>query len=316
MLRHYLNLTGSNPDALMWMLHDFGFRGVSSPESAAWGSFAHLTTGFRGTDTMFALIMGKEFYDEPCAGYSIPAYEHSTVTSWGRNREIECYRHALQVHPKGPLSVVSDSYNFFNAVENIWGGLLRDEVLSRDGRLVIRPDSFEDIPAGVRRTLDILGQKFPTTVNEKGYRVLHPKIRIIQGDGVDQETAKAVLKAIIVDDPIHGKWAAENVCFGMGGALLQKVNRDTLKFAFKCWMALVNGERVAVYKQPEGMEFKKSKAGEHKLVLNNGKFQTVPLDADGDNILRTVFYNGDLPCCWSLEQIRERADLPMGIIGY
>jgi nicotinamide phosphoribosyltransferase len=121
MLRDYLEETGSSLDALMWMLHDFGCRGVSSLESAAWGGLAHLSTGFGGTDTMPSLIMGREFYDAPCAGYSIPAYEHSTVTSWGREHEVDCYRHALRAYPKGPLSVVSDSYDFFNAIENIWG---------------------------------------------------------------------------------------------------------------------------------------------------------------------------------------------------
>jgi nicotinamide phosphoribosyltransferase len=188
-------------------------------------------------------------------------------------------------------------------------------VLARDGRLIIRPDSFEDIPAGVRRTLDILGTKFPTTVNEKGYRVLTSKIRVIQGDGVGHDEAKKVLEEMVRDDPVSGKWAAENIVFGMGGGLLQKVNRDTLKFAFKCWLAIINGKAVPVYKQPKGMAAKNSKRGEHKLVLEGGEFHTVPKESAGTDILRTVLLNGDMPTSWNLKQIRERADLPMGVLG-
>lgn len=312
MFRFHLEATGSSMDALPWMLHNFGDRGSTSVESSAWGDVAHLSTGFRGSDTLSGLTMAAEYYDDPNASNSIPAYEHSTVTSWGREREVDCYRHALAIHPKGPVSVVSDSYDFFNAVENIWGGVLRDEVLAREGRLVIRPDSFEDIPEGVRRSLDILGRKFPSTVNARGFRVLHEKVRIIQGDGIDDfDTVEKVLRRMERDDPVNGKWAAENCFYGSGGGIIQKVNRDTQKFAFKCWEADVDGATIPVYKQPLGMGMKDSKPGKHKLVLTNGEYKTVPWSEPGTDILRRVFSNGKFRHSQTLAEVRARADDPL-----
>merc|ERR1712048_1385586 len=100
----YLKDTGSQ-DVIdkglhMFKLHDFGFRGVSSVESAAIGGCGHLVN-FMGTDTMAALVMARECYNSDAAGFSIPASEHSTMTSWGREKELDAIRNMLEKYPKG-----------------------------------------------------------------------------------------------------------------------------------------------------------------------------------------------------------------------
>ena len=169
---NYLTQTG-DPGLIDFKLHDFGFRGVSCPEQAAIGAAAHLVN-FKGTDTVAGLVLLRKFYNEPMGGFSIPAAEHSTITAWGRDHEVEACRNMLVQYPSGLMATVSDSYDIYNCCENIWGGALRDQVLARDGVLIVRPDSG-DPPTVVVKVLEILGGKLGCTVNGKGFKVLHPK---------------------------------------------------------------------------------------------------------------------------------------------
>ena len=287
LITKYLNETG-DPSTIDFKLHDFGFRGVSSVQSAGIGGAAHLIN-FMGTDTVAALTFIQEYYTpDGMFGFSIPAAEHSTITSWGRDNETDAYRNMLQQYPEGLVAVVSDSYDIYNACEKIWGEVLKDEILQRNGTLVVRPDSGEPKDVVLKCT-QILGEKIGFTVNEKGYKVLNPKIRIIQGDGVNYESIGEILEHL----KNHG-WSADNVAFGMGGALLQKVHRDTQKFAFKCSCATVNGEDRDVYKDPATDHGKKSKRGRLKLVKENETYITKALNEDGEDILQTVFENGKI----------------------
>ena len=174
----YLEQTG-DPSLVDYKVHDFGFRGVSSMETAGIGGMAHLLS-FKGTDTFEALEYATEYYGEEMAGVSIPAAEHSTITSWGKDGETDAYRNMLQAYPDGLVAVVSDSYDLYAACRDIWGTTLRTQVLSRDGVLIIRPDSGYP-PEVVIHVLEILGQAFGYTMNSKGYKVLNPHVRIIQG---------------------------------------------------------------------------------------------------------------------------------------
>ena len=281
----YLEETGT-PETIDFKLHDFGFRGVSSVESAGIGGAAHLVN-FTGTDTVAALTFIQEYYNtDEMFGFSIPAAEHSTITSWGKENEVDAYRNMLTQYPEGLVAVVSDSYDIYNACEHLWGEVLKAEILGRNGTLVVRPDSGEPKDVVLKCT-EILGEKLGYTVNEKGYKILNPKIRIIQGDGVNYESIGEILEHL----KKHG-WSADNVGFGMGGALLQKVHRDTQKFAFKCSCATVNDEDRDVYKDPITDHDKKSKRGRLKLVKENGKYMTKAPHEDGDDVLRTVFENG------------------------
>lgn len=269
-IQEFLASTG-DLSGLNFKLHDFGARGVSSIESAGLGGLAHLAVGFQGTDTVTALLAANAYYDEPMAGFSIPAMEHSTVTSWGRDNEVEAYRNMLkQYGSKGAIfAAVSDSYNIYDACEHLWGEELKDEVIASGATVVIRPDSGDPKEVNLK-VISILGNKFGYTRNEKGYKVLN-NVRLIQGDGITTETIRAILTAFEQDG-----WSADNIAFGQGGALLQQVNRDTCKFAMKCSAIYVDGEWRDVYKEPVDDTTKHSKRGiqttsDMKIRFYNGE---------------------------------------------
>ncbi len=296
----YLEATG-DPALIDFKLHDFGFRGVSSVESASMGGAAHLVN-FSGSDTIAALTFIQDHYNtKGVYGFSIPAAEHSTITSWGRENETAAYRNMLRQYADGPVAVVSDSYDVYNACENLWGGELKQEVLDRKGTLVVRPDS--GVPKDVvLKVTEILGERFGYTVNAKGYKVLHPNVRVIQGDGVEYDSIGDILENL----KQHG-WSADNIAFGMGGGLLQKLNRDTQKFAFKCSSAVVNGEARDVFKDPVTDKGKRSKRGRLKLVQENGSYVTRSLNDAGEDILQTVFENGSIKKQYSFDEVKENA---------
>ena len=304
-----LKRTADDPMAeLPFKLHDFGARGVSSEQSAALGGMAHLVS-FQGTDTLSAILAARRFYSEPMAGFSIPAAEHSTITSWGREHEADAYANMVAQfgRPGGIFAVVSDSYDLFAAVEHLWGERLRQQVIDSGATLVVRPDSGDPVMV-VARTLKLLADKFGTTTNSKGYRVLNT-VRVIQGDGVNPTSIKAILDRIISDG-----FSASNLAFGMGGALLQRLDRDTQKFAYKASAARVNGQWRNVWKDPVTDTAKRSKKGLLGLVRHGAGFRTVPLDpqslkpADGaENLLRPVYRDGELLVDQTLAEVRATA---------
>lgn len=302
----YLTETADDADAeISFKVHDFGARGVSSQETAAIGGAAHLVN-FLGTDTMAALLIHRNFYNAPMAGFSIPAAEHSTITSWGRENEAEAYRNMLRnfAKPGALVAVVSDSWNIFEAVEKIWGEQLRQEVVDSGATVVIRPDSGEPVEV-VSKVAALLGEKFGTDINSKGYKVLR-NVRIIQGDGVNEQSIRAILERLKSEG-----FSASNIAFGIGGALLQKIDRDTLRFAYKCSAIRADGKLIEVYKQPITDSGKNSKRGRLDLVRNaDGEFETVKLGADErkatNSQLRAVFENGELLIDDNLDAIRAR----------
>lgn len=295
----YLQHTG-DPALIDYKLHDFGFRGVTCPEQAALGCAAHLVN-FLGTDTIPGLLLARQFYGADMAGVSIPAAEHSTITSWGEAHEIDALRNMLVQYPTGLVACVSDSFDIYRACRDYWGGVLKNEVLARDGTLVIRPDSG-DPPTVVTEVLEILWSRFGGSMNVQGYRVLHPKVRVIQGDGVDFAMLDRILSSIT-----SAGFSADNVAFGSGGGLLQKLNRDTQKFAFKCSSVVVDGNERDVFKRPITDPGKDSKRGRLKLVQTANRFATVPESAPHENVLVKVFENGDVVQRWQWAEIRERA---------
>jgi len=295
-----------------FVLNDFGFRGVSSVESAKLGGAAHLIN-FSGSDNLAGSSMAISYYDaQKVYGLSIPATEHSICTLLGKEGELEVFRHVLKSFPTGTIACVSDSYNIFRACEEYWGTELRDEILNREGTLVIRPDSGDPIRT-LQEIFEILFRKFGYTVNAKGYKVLPPQLRVIQGDGVNYAEIKNIYKTLK-----ENGISAENLVLGMGGALLQKVDRDTQKFALKCSSAVINGKEVAVEKSPTEMDaqgnitesYKKSKGGRLKLVKINGTFKTVKEQehTDLNDHLQTIFENGKLINTITFEQVRANAN--------
>ncbi|HWQ59547.1 MAG TPA: nicotinate phosphoribosyltransferase [Candidatus Fimivivens sp.] len=297
----YLEETG-DPALIDFKLHDFGFRGSTSPESAAIGGAAHLVN-FKGSDNLPAILMLRRLYAEPMAGFSIPAAEHSTITAWGRHHEVDAFRNMLEEFPEGLVAVVSDSYDIFKACRELWGGELREKVLQRNGTLVVRPDSGDPATVVVK-VLDILGKAFGTETNDKGYKVLDPHVRVIQGDGIDRHSLPVILSHMKSNG-----WSADNVAFGSGGGLLQKVNRDTNRFAFKCSAAKIDGAwKDDIMKDPITDPGKKSKSGRMKLIRENGIFRTVSDTAPGEDQLVTVFEDGRILKEWSLAEIRKKTN--------
>lgn len=303
-IARYLDETADNLNGLPFKLHDFGARGASSEETVAIGGLAHLVN-FMGTDSFSALIAARRFYGADMAGFSIPAAEHSTITSWGSEGETAAYANMLkQFGGKDKLvAVVSDSYDIWNAIDNLWGGELKVQVETMGGTLVVRPDSGEPVEV-VPEALERLMAKFGYTTNAKGYKVLPACVRLIQGDGV----CAASIEAILAEMKKRGL-SADNVAFGMGGELLQKVNRDTQKFAMKASAICINGEWRDVYKDPITDQGKRSKKGRLALTKINGQFQTVARNSINPvaNELVTVFKNGKLITEYTFDQVRNQA---------
>ncbi|WP_445359068.1 nicotinate phosphoribosyltransferase [Microbulbifer sp. ANSA005] len=309
-IQRYLLETAEGLDSLPFKLHDFGARGASSEETAAIGGLAHLVN-FQGTDTIAAVLAGRRYYAAPMAGFSIPAAEHSTMTSWGREQEAKAYENMLtQFSGDNRLvAVVSDSYDLWSAIENIWGGELKERVENNGGTLVIRPDSGDPVDI-VTQTIERLMRIFGATINSKGFRVLPDFIRVIQGDGISLHTIEGILSAMKAR-----KQSAENISFGMGGELLQKVNRDTIRFAMKASAVRVDGLWRDVYKDPATDSGKRSKRGRLALInRTDGTPYTIrEQDIGGrNNLLKTVYRNGKLLIEQDLETIRERAVIVEG----
>lgn len=316
-LREFLELTADDPDAeIGFKLHDFGARGVSCLEQSRLGGAAHLLSFF-GSDTIEGIRLANHYYDASMAGFSIPATEHSTMTMWGENGEHDAFeayvrRYLLerQTPPGVPklAACVSDSYDIFRAVEQHWcGERILPLLKASGGTLVIRPDSGDPLEV-LPRIFEILEAKVGMWVNSKGFKVLPPYFRLIQGDGIDRESMRAILQRLA-----DRKISASNIAFGSGGGLLQKVNRDTQKWAFKCCHALVNGGSVDVRKSPVTDSGKRSKSGRLDLIRTARGFETVALqdgqDAHPESAMVTVFDMGEIAYDTSFDECRARMAL-------
>jgi nicotinamide phosphoribosyltransferase len=312
-----LNKSSDNPEVeVNFKLHDFGARGVSSLESAAIGGAAHLIN-FMGTDTISGILHAMTYYDADykTTGFSIPAAEHSTITSWGRENEFAAYDNMVEQYakPGAMFAVVSDSYDIFKAVEDHWidGGLIA-KTKERGATVVIRPDSGDPTRVPVQ-IIELLCNKYGFTMNSKGYKVLPPEVRVIQGDGITPRTLETILENLLMNG-----YSASNLAFGMGGGLLQMVNRDTYKFAMKCSAAKVEGKWIDVYKDPAGGN-KLSKKGRLTLVQNTktGEFRTERNDGEGFvsigpdwvDVMQTVYDNRPIESAYmTFDEVRAEAN--------
>lgn len=297
----------SRQNNVRFMVHDFGLRGDTSESSAAISGAAHLLN-FVGSDTIPAFKFAMDVYGANPVGLmsSVPASEHATMTSFGRDNEIDAFRHMLNTYKTGPVSIVSDTYNIWNVVTNIAGNL-KEEILNRDGVTVFRPDSgnpekilmgnedaepWEPDGKGVFRLLE---EQFGSYVNEKGYRVLNDKVRVIYGDGMYYERYYNILKHME-----RKKLSAENLVIGIGG-ILRSGNRDTHGIATKATLVVVNGKEVPIMKDPITDPGKRSHTGHIRLnktpsdlVKFIGSHYTTDREPEerAGGELQTVFKNG------------------------
>lgn len=308
-ISRYLDLTAETQDGLPFMLHDFGYRGAATHEAAALGGFGHLVN-FLGTDTVPAMVLAMESYGAKLDGlaYSVRATEHSVMTAMGPNGEEGVVQQLLNDTPTGILSVVADSYDYYNFVENFVGDRFKEQIMARDGVFVVRPDSVtkqHDTPENlVAWTLESLWKNIGGTTNSKGFKVLDNHVRILWGDGIGPDGIE-----LILDVARSYGFSAENLVFGMGGGLLQKVNRDTQRFAFKSSAQRRDGMWHDVFKRPLDIS-KTSKAGRLSLIPYDHTMVTVAQPNHKEDLLVTVFENGEILTHSTLEEVRERAALP------
>ncbi len=306
-IESYMQETCDTMDKLPFMLHDFGYRGASSEETAAIGGSAHLVN-FMGTDTITALSFLRRYYHAQMPGFSIPASEHSSMTAWGKQNEVKAYQNMInQFKDTDLFACVSDSWDFKNAVANIWSKELKTQVEQMNANLVIRPDSG-DAKTNILFALTTLSDAFGYKVNEKGYKVLN-NVALIQGDGVCINAIKDILKMMK-----ENGYAAENIAFGMGGALLQgnddsSLNRDTHKFAIKCSAIKIDDELIDVYKSPKESTFKQSKKVRLDLIKEGNKYKTVNINSydgyHGKSELMEVYNNGQVLIEYTIDEVKN-----------
>lgn len=283
----------------------FGFK---FEESSGLGGMSHLVN-FRGTDNVSGVLYARRYYGEPMAGFSIPASEHSTITSWGRGRELDAYRNMLnRFGGEGHIfACVADSYDLYNAIENLFGNELQRDIVNSGGVVVIRPDSGDPVQVSLR-TVMLLDDRFGHTVNTKGFRVLN-NVRVIYGDGINRRSIRDILANL----KING-YSADNIAFGMGGALLQQVNRDTQRMAMKTSAILMPDGWREVFKAPVTDPGKASKKGLLSTFRSRltGEFATIRIDNGAPDEewvdqMEVVWLNGNLVLDQSFADIRKRS---------
>ena len=301
-----MDVTGSSKDNLDFMLHDFGYRGATSTPSSMLSGSAHLLS-FSGTDTIPALIMPENYYnDSQLYGFSVQATEHSVMTSLGPDGEIDQILNVIDNAKEGILSMVIDSYNYRNFLIEAGksGSPLNKAILNflenDNNKVVFRPDSGEPVSTTID-CLNLLSQGFKTHLTEKDYKVFDSNIGLLWGDGLNYHKIRDILFAMKSNG-----WAAENIIFGMGGGLHTSVTRDTQRNAFKCSAQLRNGKWHDIFKNPLDSS-KKSKTGRFKLIYENDSFKTISIDGDGEDCLKTVFRNGELLIDDKFSNIKKRA---------
>jgi nicotinamide phosphoribosyltransferase len=319
--KHFLDMTSDNTDLeIGFKHHDFGSRGVTCFEQAELGGMAHLLSFF-GSDTLAGVELANYYYDCDMSGFSICATEHSTMTIFGRAGErqalIDWITETLVNVPNIPgvpkvSACVGDSYNIYDFTTLVSrDDEVRNLIANSGGTLVVRPDSGK--PSEVLpKILELFEQNLPSgsiTVNSKGYKVLPSYLRLIWGDGINRRSMKDILQLVV-----DLGWSASNIALGSGGGLLQDVNRDTQKFAFKCSFAEAKGVSIDVLKDPITDPGKKSKAGRLDTIkLPDGEIKTVSIGVNEEchplSIMNTVFEMGDITYHTTFAECRDRMAL-------
>ena len=310
----YAKATGSDLDFVKFQGHDFSFRGMSGVEDAQSSGAGHLLH-FVGTDTLPAILWLRKYYganlDTELIGCSVPATEHSVMCAGGEDGERQTIERLLRLYPTGILSVVSDTWDLFKLLDEHLPSL-KGQILGRDGKLVIRPDSgtphkiingdpdstCELEKMGVMR---LLAKHFGYTYNASGFRELNPHVGVIYGDGIDAKELHEILGGM-------GRigYASSNVVIGMGSYTYQYVTRDTLGTVCKATYVEVNGVGRPISKTPKTGAWKKS----HRGLLRVNPDLTVTENVDWANEggeLKQVFKNGEMTRFQTLQEIRDIA---------
>ena len=319
LLDGYATMTSSVPEFVDWQGHDFSMRGMGGVESALISGMGHLLS-FTGTDTVPAIEYLERYYaadvTKELVGGSVPATEHSVMSMGTIEDEQGTFKRLItEVYPSGIVSVVSDTWNLWKVL-TVYLPALKEEVLARNGKLVIRPDSGDPVwilcgnPQGKteeerKGVVQLLWEVFGGITNDKGYKELDPHIGAIYGDSITLERAKAICEGLK-----QNGFASTNVVLGIGSFTYQYNTRDTFGFAMKANYGEVAGAGRSIFKDPVTDDgTKKSAKGLMKVSLENGTYHLkdqVSWEEENTGALREIFRDGKLLIEESLAAIRAR----------
>src|SRR5688572_25081978 len=317
-LDRYAEETGIPPDFVQWQGHDFSFRGMSSFETAMTSGMGHLLS-FSGTDTIPAIDALEKYYhadaDRELIGGSVAATEHSVMCSGSKDGELETFKRLItEVYPTGIVSIVSDTWDLWKVCTDYLTAL-KDIVLQREGKVVIRPDSGDPVkiicgdPDGKteaerKGVVELLRDVFGGTITGKGYKLLDAHIGAIYGDSINLQRAEAICEGL------KQKGFASQAVFGIGSYTYQYNTRDTFGMAMKATYVEVNEEGREIFKNPvtdDGTKW--SATGLLQVTIENGKYklnEKVNWEEENESELKTVFKNGQLVKEFTLKEIRQR----------
>lgn len=320
----YAKLTGGSMEFVPWQGHDFSFRGLTGIENAVISGAAHLLS-FTGTDTVPAIDFLEEYYgansDTELIGGSIPATEHSVICMGEIGQELLTFRRLLTtVYPTGPVSIVADTWDFWRVLTQFLP-TLKDEIMQRDGKLVVRPDSGDPIliicgdpesphgEAARKGAMQLLWETFGGATNAAGFKELDPHIGLIYGEAITTEVQKEILKRMKEQG-----FASTNIVFGIGSYSFQFVTRDTYGFAMKStYGETLSKGGIPIFKDPAtDTGLKKSAYG--LLRVNQDAAGVITLEEnvswsrESGGLLQTVFKDGEADNIQTLAQIRARLE--------
>lgn len=307
--------TGAAIEFTPFQGHDFSMRGMFGLEAAQMSGAGHLTS-FVGTDTIPAIKFVEKYYGcNSLIGASVPATEHSVMCMGGEKTEKKTFERLLKIYPGGILSVVSDTWDFWKIITETLPSL-KDTIMGRNGKLVIRPDSGDPVKiiAGDegaatlhenKGLIDCLWDTFGGATNNKGFKELDSHIGAIYGDSITYERAEQILLKLKAKG-----YASSNIVFGIGSYTYQYNTRDTFGFAMKATAGVISGQSIEIFKDPKTDNGeKKSAKGYLKIVKEKGEYalrdQQLPGDDEND-CLSIVFRNGKLINPVSFDEVRDR----------
>ncbi|HEY4063599.1 MAG TPA: nicotinate phosphoribosyltransferase [Puia sp.] len=313
---------GEDLSFIPWQGHDFSFRGMSGIEDAVMSGAGHLLS-FSGTDTIPAIDFLEQYYRADCEkeliGGSVPATEHSVMCMGTQDGEVKTFERLVsEVYPAGIVSIVSDTWDFWQVITEILPSL-KAKILAREGKVVIRPDSGDPVkiiigdmaaPKGspaYKGAIECLWETFGGTVTKKGYKLLDSHVGLIYGDSITTERQSAILEGLKAKG-----FASYNVVLGIGSYTYEYVTRDTFGFAMKATYGEVNGIGRDIFKDPKTDDGTKKSAKGLMQVYRNPATGKLALkdqctwEEEGQGELRTVFKDGKLMIDCSLAEIRER----------
>lgn len=315
--------TGGDLGFVDWQAHDFSCRGMMGPEAAALSGAGHLLS-FKGTDSVPAIDLVHAFYtgDRTSIGGSIPATEHSVMCMGGHLDEVDTFRRLItEVYPTGPVSIVSDTWDYWKVLTDFMP-YLKDEIMAREGTVVIRPDSGDpvDIIAGhehkrgdqretpaEKGSYQLLWETFGGTITAEGYKMLDPHVGLIYGDSITFDRAEQICYRL------RDTGFVPNLVLGVGSFSYQMNTRDTFGFAMKATAGVVAGEDREIFKDPITDDGTKKSLRGYVSVHQGatGEYHArdqVPWSDVTGCAFRQLFINGVLPSMEDFQTIRKRLE--------